>query len=37
LIRILDGTCTWEEFEKLFSNKWIKDTKMEECIKFKMS
>jgi hypothetical protein len=22
--------CTWEEFEKLFSNKWIKDTKMEE-------
>jgi hypothetical protein len=22
--------CTWEEFEKLFSNKWIKDIKMEE-------
>jgi hypothetical protein len=22
--------CTWEEFEKLFSNKWIRDTKMEE-------
>jgi hypothetical protein len=20
---------TWEEFEKLFSNKWIDDTKME--------
>jgi hypothetical protein len=20
---------TWEEFEKLFSNKWIRDTKME--------
>ena len=22
--------CTWEEFEKLFSDKWIRDTKMEE-------
>jgi hypothetical protein len=22
--------CTWEEFEKLFSDKWIKDTNMEE-------
>ena len=22
--------CTWEEFEKLFSGKWIRDTKMEE-------
>jgi hypothetical protein len=22
--------CTWEEFEKLFSDKWITDTKMEE-------
>jgi hypothetical protein len=22
--------CTLEEFEKLFSNKWIRDTKMEE-------
>ena len=22
--------CTWEEFEKLFSEKWIRDTKMEE-------
>jgi hypothetical protein len=22
--------CSWEEIEKLFSNKWIKDTKMEE-------
>jgi hypothetical protein len=24
---------TWEEFEKLFSNKWIKDTKMEAMYK----
>jgi chromosome segregation ATPase len=24
---------TWEAFEKLFSNKWIKDTKMEEMHK----
>jgi hypothetical protein len=22
--------CTWEEFEKLFSNKWLKDAQMEE-------
>jgi len=22
--------CTWEEFEKLFLDKWIRDTKMEE-------
>jgi hypothetical protein len=22
--------CTWEEFEKIFSDKWIRDTKMEE-------
>jgi hypothetical protein len=22
--------CTWEEFEKLFSDKCIRDTKMEE-------
>jgi hypothetical protein len=22
--------CIWEEFEKLFSDKWIRDTKMEE-------
>jgi hypothetical protein len=21
---------TWEEFEKLFSDKWIRDTKVEE-------
>jgi hypothetical protein len=21
--------CTWEKFEELFSNKWIKDTNME--------
>jgi hypothetical protein len=25
---------TWENFEKLFSNKWIKDKKW-RCIKFK--
>ena len=24
---------TWENFEKIFSNKWIKDTKMEEMHK----
>jgi hypothetical protein len=24
---------TWENFEKLFSNKWIKDTKREEMYK----
>jgi hypothetical protein len=22
--------CTWEEFEKCFSDKWIRDTKIEE-------
>jgi hypothetical protein len=22
--------CTWEEFEKLFSDKWIRDTKIKE-------
>jgi hypothetical protein len=26
---------TWEEFEELFSNKWIRDTKMEEMYKIK--
>jgi hypothetical protein len=30
VIKILDGHYTWEEFEKLFSDKWIRDTKMEE-------
>jgi hypothetical protein len=25
--------CTWDEFEKLFSNKWLKDTKMEKMLK----
>jgi hypothetical protein len=24
---------TWEEFEELFSNKWIKDTNREEMYK----
>jgi hypothetical protein len=23
-------SLSWEEFEKLFSDKWIRDTKMEE-------
>ena len=22
--------CTWKEFEKLFLDKWIRDTKLEE-------
>jgi hypothetical protein len=26
---------TWEEFEKLFSDKWIRDTKMEELYRIK--
>ena len=27
--------CTWEEFEKLFSDKWIRDTKMEKLYRIK--
>jgi hypothetical protein len=27
--------CTWEIFEELFSNKWIKDTNMEEMYRIK--
>jgi hypothetical protein len=26
---------TWEKFEELFSNKWIKDKRMEEICKIK--
>jgi hypothetical protein len=26
---------TWEEFEKIVSNKWIRDTKMEEMYRIK--
>ena len=28
---------SWEEFQELFLNKWIRDTKIDHCIKFKRS
>jgi len=28
---------TWEEFEKFFLDKWIKDTKWRKCIEFEVN